>query len=319
MSASSAPPAASAADRPKRSRRAAVTDGAVAAAYAAGWGVLKIIPHRAAAAAFRLGADLAYRRDGKGVRRLRSNLRRVVPHASDAELEELTRRGMRSYARYWLETFRLPVMDKADVARRVTVGGIPGLDEARAAGRGIIIALPHMGNYDVAGLWLIGHHGPFTTVAERLRPDSVFKRFVAYRESIGMEVLPLGPGEDPPSKILTERLRAGETVCLVADRDLTESGVEVTFFGEKTRMPAGPAYLAAITGAALMPLELWFDGDDWAMSFLDPISVAEGVRLRDRVANATQRLADQFERGIADHPEDWHMLQRMWPERGDQP
>lgn len=284
-------------------------DRAVDAGYALGWAVVKALPERVAAAAFRLGADIAYRRRGKGVRRLAENLARVAPAA---DLDALTRRAVRSYARYWLETFRLPVMDKRAVAAAVPATGTERLDAALAAGRGVVIALPHMGNWDVAGIWLVSHIGePFTTVAERLRPDSLFRRFVAYREGLGMEVLPLGRGERARADVLAARLRAGKVVALVADRDLAASGVPVRFFGEWTKMPAGPAFLAATTGAALVPVKAWYDGDGWGLHFHSPVPLC-GERLRDRVRAATQRLADVFAADIAEHPQDWHMLQRMW-------
>jgi KDO2-lipid IV(A) lauroyltransferase len=292
---------------------AAVRGRLVDAGFVAGWALVKALPVAAAAAGFRLAADLAVRRDGKGVRRLRSNLRRVAgPAASDAELAELTRRAMRSYARYWLEVFRLPVMrDVAAVAEAGTEGS-ENLDAALAAGRGVILALPHCGNWEAAAVWLIAHSGPFTTVAERLRPESLFRRFVAYRESLGMEVLPLHGGARPPSEVLAERLRAGRVICLLGDRDLTRGGVEVTFFGERTKMPAGPALLAATTGAALLPVGLWFEGTGWGQRIHPPVRLPEGAPLRERVRVATQALADAFAGDIAEHPADWHMLQRLW-------
>ncbi len=127
-----------------------------------------------------------------------------------------------------------------------------------AAGRGVVLALPHSGNWDMAGVWLAQTHGTFTTVAERLQPESLYQRFIAYRESLGFEVLPLSGGDRPPFEVLCERLRANRVVCLMAERDLTRTGVEVDFFGEPTRMPAGPAKLAIETGAALLPAHCWF-------------------------------------------------------------
>jgi KDO2-lipid IV(A) lauroyltransferase len=289
--------------------------GLVDAGYAAGWAVLKALPHRVAAAAFRLVADVAVRRHGEGVRRLRSNLRRVVgPQLPEAALDELTRRAMRSYARYWLEVFRLPVLGSAAVAdacQRYTEGE-QHIEDALKAGRGVVLALPHSGNWETAAVWLISRYGPFTTVAERLRPESLYRRFLAYRERLGMEVVPLTGGGRPPSEVLAERLRAGGAICLLGDRDLTRGGVEVTFFGEPARMPAGPALLALTTGAALLPVGLWFTPDGWGQRIHPPLVPPDGGRLRDRVQATTQALADAFAADIAEHPEDWHMLQRLW-------
>lgn len=288
----------------------------VAAGFAAGWGTVKALPEPLASRAFRGAADAATVRNGPGVRQLRINLRRVIgPAPGEHELDELVGAAMRSYARYWLETFRLPKMNKARVLERVekSTVGAEHLDDAVEAGRGYVVALPHTGNYDVAGLWVVNRYGrPFTTVAERLQPESLFDRFVAYRQSLGMEVLALTGGERPPTAVLTERLRAGGGVCLVADRDLSAHGIEVDFFGAKARMPAGPAMLAAMTGAALLPVGLWFTDDGgWGQRICAPIELPEG-RLRDRVQVGTQLLADRFAELIAAHPAHWHMLQKLW-------
>ena len=222
--------------------------------YATGWGLVKSLPEPMARGSFRLGADLAVRRDGPGVRQLRRNLQRVVPKAGPTELDELVRDGLRSYARYWMETFRLPSMDREDIYRRVdeVVVGSQLIDAALDRGKGVVIALPHTGNFDVSGIWLVGHAGGFTTVVERLRPESLYERFMAYRESLGFELIPASGGSVAPYRVLIERLRANGIVCLPADRDLSERGVPVTFFGAETRMPAGPARLAALTGAQLL-------------------------------------------------------------------
>jgi len=290
---------------------AAWREWAVDAGFAAGWAAVRALPEPLVAAAFRAGADRAARRGGPGAARLRANLRRVVPGADEAELAALTHRGLRSYARYWQEAFRLPVIGPDRIRAETDFRGADVLDKAIADGRGVVCALPHMGNWDAAGVWLVDHGARFTTVAERLRPESLYRRFLEYRESLGMEVVPLTGGDRPPSDVLAERLRAGGVVCLLGDRDLTRRGVDVTLFGQTARMPAGPALLAATTGAALLPVGLWFTPTGWAVRIHPPVPLA-GERLRDRVTAATQALADTFAVEIAAHPQDWHMLQRLW-------
>lgn len=272
------------------------------AAYATGWALVRNLPERTAHRLFAAGADLAAARGGPAVERLRRNLTRVAP---DQDADELVRAGLRSYARYWCEVFRLPVTTGERVQTGTELVDPPGrLLGAAAAGRGAIMALPHSGNWDHAGAWLVGQGVPFTTVAERLRPESLYDRFVAFRESLGMEVLPLTGGR-PPFEALVERLEAGGTLCLLADRDLSARGVDVEFFGATARMPAGPASLALRTGAALIPVTLSFRPDGWRITVHPEV---EG----DDVAAMTQSVADAFARGIADHPADWHMLQRLW-------
>ena len=239
------------------------------------------------------------------MQRLEANLRRVIgPQASGKELRALSRAGMRSYARYWLEVFRLPVISREQIAGRhgTSGAGSEAALETRDAGRGVVFALPHTGNWEVAGAWLIARGaGKFTTVAERLEPESVYLRFLAFRESLGFEVLP-ATGGNSRFGVLAQRLRAGGMVCLPADRDVTGAGTEVEFFGEKARMMAGPAALAVQTGAALLPAVLWFEGRGWGVHIYPEVPVpAEGTR-RDKVAAMTQQMARHFEEGIAAHP-----------------
>jgi KDO2-lipid IV(A) lauroyltransferase len=285
-----------------------LTDGA----YALGWSTVKKLPEPAAVRLGRTVADLAWKQRGKGVQRLESNYARVVPDATPERLAELSRAGMRSYLRYWMESFRLPAWSE----ERVRVGFDPKdlhhLTDGLAAGKGVVLALPHLGNWDLAGAWVTTKLGiPFTTVAERLKPESLYDRFVAYREGLGMEVLPHSGGS--AFGTLARRLREGGLVCLVADRDLSASGVEVDFFGETARMPAGPALLAQQTGAQLLPVTLWFDDSPVMKGRVHPPVAVPGSGTRaEKTSVMTQALADAFATGIAEHPEDWHMLQRLW-------
>jgi KDO2-lipid IV(A) lauroyltransferase len=282
------------------------------ALYGAGWGAVKRLPEPVANRLGRDIADLAWRRRGKGVARLESNLRRIVPDVDEERLRELSRAGMRSYLRYWMESFRLPAWSKERVRDGFEPKDIHYLTDGLASGRGVILALPHMGNWDLAGAWVTTKlETPFTTVAERLKPETLYDRFVAYRESLGMEVLPHNGGE--AFGTLARRLRAGGLVCLVADRDLSSSGVEVDFFGSATRMPAGSALLAQQTGALLLPVTLWYDDSPVMRGQVHaPIEVPEHGSRTEKTSVMTQALADVFAAGIAEHPEDWHMLQRLW-------
>ncbi|WP_328313924.1 phosphatidylinositol mannoside acyltransferase [Streptomyces sp. NBC_00442] len=282
------------------------------ALYGLGWAAVKKLPEPAATRLGRSIADQVWKRRGKSVLRLESNLARVVPDASAARLAELSRAGMRSYMRYWMESFRLPSWSRDRMANGFVPEDVHHLADALASGRGVVVALPHMGNYDLAGAWVTSKLDiPFTTVAERLKPETLYDRFVAYRESLGMEVLPHTGGS--AFGTLARRLRTGGLVCLVADRDLSASGVEVTFFGETTRMPAGPAMLAQQTGAVLLPVTLWYDDSPIMKGRVHPPIEVPGTGDRaSRTSSMTQALADAFATGIADHPEDWHMLQRLW-------
>ncbi len=290
-------------------------DRVTAAGYGVAWTAAGRLGEKSARALGNAAADLATRRQGPKVVQYARNLRRVLgPAATPATLHAVTKAGMRSYARYWIETFRLPAMDHLDIARRTNADalGLEHIDDAVRAGRGVVVSLPHSGNWDIAGLMIAHRHpGLMTTVVERLEPESVYRRFLAFRESLGMEILPL-TGGPPVSQVLKDRLRAGHIVCLLGDRDLSSSGIEVEFFGERTRMPVGPAMLAALTGADLLAAHTRFTDDGWIADISAPLPLP-GDRLAEQVRAATQLLADRYAAGIARYPADWHMLQPLWP------
>ena len=275
--------------------------------YAAGWRLVRAMPEPLARGIAGAGARYAAR--GGGPEQLRRNLARVIGTTPDDVPASLIRASLASYARYWKEAFRLPSMDLPALAARLdkVFIGAEHFAAAKAAGRGAVMALPHSGNWDMAGVWLAQHYGTFATVAERLKPESLYDRFIEYRESLGFEVLPLTGGDRPPSEVLAERLRENTFVCLMADRDLTRSGVPVQFFGEPTRMPAGPAKLALETGAPLHPAHVYYDGEDCVVQIDDAIDTSSGD-----VGVIIQALADRFAVNIAEHPQDWHMLQPLW-------
>lgn len=283
--------------------------------YAAGWRVIRAVPRSWAWLLFRFGADRAARRRGPAVQRLERNLRRVVgPEVPPAEMDVLVRDGLRSYARYWLDAFRLPRIKQHEILRDFRIEHSYLLADAVAAGTGCVIALPHAGNYDYAGAWVTAKGWKLTTVAERLKPEGLYKRFLAFRASLGMEILPTTGGDRPPFDVLIERLGQGGVIPLLADRDLSARGIEVQFFDGRTRMPAGPAMLAIRTGAPLFVVSLWYEDDGPHGYVSGPLEIpdAESGNLDARVRALTQTVADRLAEGIARHPEDWHMLQRLW-------
>jgi len=290
-------------------------------AYVLGWKLVCRVPRRWAEWAFRGVADWAWRRQGPSVRQLEANLARVVaqaareasPGTSVMDLRQLSRRGMRSYLRYWLEVFRLPVIGEEEILGRMRCTGEEETAfRHMAVGRGVIFALPHMGNWEHAGAWIVLRGaGRLTTVAERLRPESLYDRFVAFREGLGMEVLPHSGGASRFG-VLARRLRDGGLVCLLCERDLTGSGVEVEFFGEPARMMSGAAALAVHTGAALMPVTLWYSGPYWCACIHPEIGVPGDGDRPGKVTVMTQEMARVFEDAVAQHPEDWHMLQKVF-------
>jgi len=295
----------------------AVRDGVVSWGYGAGWMLSRRLPEQVVAGAFDQIGNLATRRDGHGVQQLRRNLARARPALSSAELDELTADAMKSYLRYWREAFRLPEWSRAEIDRRMVATHERRMFDPLEAGQGVVAVLGHFGNWDHAGAWVTGRGFHVTTVAERLKPESLFDQFVEYRESLGMTVLPLTEGPDTTEALQT-CLRSGGLVALLADRDLTSRGVDVELLGETARMPIGPALLALRTDAVLLPVVSWYDdGDDNSgggrthLDFLPPLtSTAAG--LRHRLSDLTQQWADVVGQTAREHATDWHMLQPIW-------
>ena len=289
---------------------AAAADQATASGYIAGWRIVRRLPESTARSMFQRAADEMYRRDGRSVQRLRANLARVRPELTPAQLDALTREGVRSYLRYWRESFRLPAWPTDDLVRRTRTRGEHHLREAHAQGRGVVAALPHMANWDWAGAWACATGIPVATVAERLRPERLYDEFVDYRRSLGMEILPL-TGGDPTLPLLEEHLRQGRLVPLLADRDLTRFGVEVRLCGRPARMPRGPALLARTAGVPLLPVTLAYRDDDLEITFHDPVPHADG---EDGLVAMMQTVADRFSTALVADPQDWHMMQRVFVE-----
>jgi KDO2-lipid IV(A) lauroyltransferase len=279
--------------------------------FGVGWSAIKRMPEPVVDRGFRAMADRTYRKNGPGVRQLRANLARVIPEARSSTLDETTREGVRRYMRYWSEAFRLPAWSPQRLRESFElIEGLDALDAAVASGGGAVMVSSHSGNWDHAGAWACDRYGGIVTVAERLKPEGLYDKFVAYRESLGMEVLALG--DDDTFRVLLSRLREGKLVCLVSDRDLSGSGIPVDFFGETASMPAGPAMLSLLTGAPIMPVHLWYDGPVMKGRVRPVLPNPAGVDRKERVKALTQSMADSFAQGISAHPADWHMMQRLW-------
>jgi KDO2-lipid IV(A) lauroyltransferase len=287
-----------------------LTDRLIETGYSAGWRLVRVLPLPVAWRMFRAAAGRAYRKNGPGTQRLRQNLARVV---TEDRLEATVQAGLRSYARYWLEAFRLPSQTREQFLAgfQISAADYGDLKSAATDGGGVVLALPHVGNWDAAAAWVVSNDWPMVTVAERLKPEGVFEQFVAYREKLGMEVLPLTGGQRAPLDVLAERLGQGWVVALLGDRDLSRNGVEVEFFGGRTRMPGGPAILAIRTGAPLFAVDLSFNETQTVAVLRRVVPPADGP-LDLRVKQTTQALADAYAIGIAENPQDWHMLQKLW-------
>jgi KDO2-lipid IV(A) lauroyltransferase len=277
--------------------------------YNLAWKIIRWIPESKAYRLTDSFSDFIYARNGKGVNRLRSNYQRVRPELDSAQLEFLVNAGIRSSMRYWCDTFRFPSWSKERLLSTTVCENENFLRDPIAEKRGCIVALPHAGNWDQAGAYFCATGIPLTTVAEHLKPEKLFRKFLEYRTAIGMEVLDL---DSRSIAVLSKRLRAGKLVALVADRDLSKSGIPVNFFGKGAQMPAGPALLAIQTGADLITAFVKYEDVGIRIIFEEAIAVPESGSVPEKAAAMTQIMADRFAKHLAVHTVDWHMMQRIW-------
>ncbi len=242
-------------------------------------------------------------------RRVRHNLAAVLGEPLDpSELDRWVERSLRSYARYWAETFKLSRLAPEERSRRFCISeGREYLDDAHAAGRGVIVALPHVGNWDWGGSYIASVGMPMTVVAEKLEPIELFEFFTSQRRAVGVEVVGL---DEEASSRLTRVLGAGGVVGLLCDRDIQGNGIEVEFFSHRVTVPAGPATLALRTGAALVPAACFMGpGSDHFAAVGPPLDTNRRGRLREDVTRVTQELLYELEDLIRRAPEQWHVLE----------
>jgi KDO2-lipid IV(A) lauroyltransferase len=283
-------------------------DNLSAYVYFAGWRIVRWLPENTAYKLAYRASDFLVKRNGKSVQRLRSNLARTQPGMTTLNLDLLVIEAMRSYMRYWCDTFRLPDWSDDRIIQTVTVTNEHLLTHAIAAKTGVIVAVPHAGNWDHAGAYFCAKGIRLVTVAERLKPEKLFLKFLAYRQAMGMEVLPL---DGRVLNTLQDRLNEGALVALVSDRDLSRSGIEIEFFGGKARMPAGPALLALRTKAPLITAFVTYTDNGVHIEFRNVVLPSGGDE-SGKVREIVQTTAQYFEDGISKNPQDWHMLQRIW-------
>ena len=277
--------------------------------YLFAWKLIGLLPEKSAYKLSKVISDRIYRKNGKGVKRLRGNYQRVMPNMSEREIEDLTKDGMRSYLRYWFDTFRLNKWSKSRIIETTFVVRENLLRDPRATKQGCIIALPHAGNWDHAAAYFCSTGITLTAVVEKLKPEAIFKKFLAYRQSIGIEAI---SHKEKTMPILMERLNQGKLIALVSDRDMSRNGIEVNFLGGIAKMPAGPAILALKTGSPLVTAYIRYLEKGIEITFDETIKLPVAGSEEEQIKIITQSMADNFAKRIKDSPVDWHMLQRIW-------
>ena len=277
--------------------------------YLIAWKLIALLPEKSAYKLADYVSDRIYKKNGKGIKRLRGNYGRVMPEYSSQKLEELTKLGMRSYLRYWFDTFRLSKWSKNRIISTTQVIRENLLRDPIQSKQGCIVALPHAGNWDHAAAYFCSTGITLTAVVEKLKPEAIFKKFLAYRQSIGIEAI---SHKEKTIPILTERLQAGKLIALVADRDMSRNGIEVNFFGKTSKMPSGPAILAIKTGAPLITAYVRYTPGGIEIIFDETLKPTNSGSEEEQIKIITQSMADNFAKRIKENPVDWHMLQRIW-------
>ncbi len=276
------------------------------------WKLVSILPEKTAYRFFDWLAARMLAKNSRHVQRLRINYSIVRPELSHEELEELVLKGLRSYARYWCDTFRIHKWNEDRVFSTVTTTNDHLLRDPMAEGRGVIIALPHSGNWDHAGAYFCHQGIPLVTVAEVLSDPRLFKRFLDHRTRMGFEIFAL---DSRAFVMCLKRAHEKKLIALVADRDLSDSGIPVEFFGKKTKMPAGPALLAIRSGNPLVVAHVSQNERGIHINFT-PVEVPTSGTEEERVIAIVKNIAAEFQKGIHEHPQDWHMMQKFWIEEG---
>jgi KDO2-lipid IV(A) lauroyltransferase len=277
--------------------------------YLFAWKLIALLPEKSAYKLADYVSDRIYNKNGKGIKRLRGNYGRVMPEYSSQKLEELTKLGMRSYLRYWFDTFRLSKWSKNRIISTTQVIRENLLRDPIQSKHGCIVALPHAGNWDHAAAYFCSTGITLTAVVEKLKPEAIFKKFLAYRQSIGIEAI---SHKEKTIPILTQRLQAGKLIALVADRDMSRNGIEVNFFGKTSKMPSGPAILAIKTGAPLITAYVRYTPGGIEIIFDETLKPTNSESEEEQIKVITQSMADNFAKRIKENPVDWHMLQRIW-------
>lgn len=279
--------------------------------YRAGSAVARALPPPALGPVGDAAAWVATRTmDGRRTM-VRRHQKRIRPELTEAQLDRAVDAVFRSYADYWIESFRLPGTPADVLAADIATEGFEHIRDAYDAGNGLITAMPHLGAWDFAAFWLTQVQDiKVTTVVERLEPPELAAWFIELRERLGMQIVPLDAGAAPK---VAKALADGRLLSLVCDRDVAGGGIEVEFFGERTTLPAGPATLALRSGAPLIPATCFLEGGTHRGVVLPPLDTERRGKLREDVARVTQDLAHALEQLIRLAPEQWHVLQPNWP------
>lgn len=282
-------------------------------AFSLGWTFLKFIPEGFGRSLLGLVAKKIYTANKKSVQQLRANLKQVTGAKGEA-LEDIVNQGVISYLKYWYEAFVITNWTKQKINKTFIMTNEEVLNKYLSQEKYIVLALSHLGNWDAAGAWFTTNHRPLTAVAEKLKPVKLYEKFIKFRAALGIEVLPLERGSDTFNQLL-DRIKSGRVIALLADRDISQSGIKVKFFNLETSMPPGPAALAWATDGVVVPIEIYNGPKNQIFAKTgEALRIDKSLPKEEAIKELTQKLASRFEAMISDHPTDWHVMQRVWHE-----
>jgi KDO2-lipid IV(A) lauroyltransferase len=238
------------------------------------------------------------------------HLRRADPTLRGTRLRRAVQESFDSYARYWLESFRLPYLTASAVDRGMRTEGYEHIPEGLAKGNGVILALPHLGGWEWAGRWLADLGHGLTVVVERLDPPELFDWFADLRSKLGMKVVPLGPSA---GREVIAALKRNDIVCLLCDRDIQRNGIEVEFFGHPAGTFKSLAIIALATRAPVLPAVAWREpAGTHVLRFEEALPLVECADPGDEIRRNTRAYNAVLERLVLRHPEQWWWVHRRW-------
>jgi phosphatidylinositol dimannoside acyltransferase len=284
-------------------------------AYVAGSRLAQAIPERAAYAIFHGIGALVARLSRKKRAIVERNLVRITGEpAASPRVQRLVVAAFKSYARYWLETFRLVRAPKHFFLERFHCPDEYKIDDAIARGKGTVVCVSHLGNWDAAGAWVGARGQRLVSVAEVLKPRRMFEFFAEHRARLGMKIYAAEPGVTTK---LVEEVQNGSVVAILGDRDLKGVGPKVDFFGEPATFPAGPASVALRAGVPLLIAGIFStkleDGRrGWHTEISGPFELPAGGGA-GAIQELTETIAAELEGFVARRPEEWHVFQPFWP------
>jgi lauroyl/myristoyl acyltransferase len=276
-------------------------------------GTIARLPRRLAYAIGIIASTLAFPLLGRQRRALESNLQQVLPELAAPQLRKLAWRNWLNYTKAWIDFFKIPRMDRRKLGSLLTPVGLENLDAAMARGLGVIVVAPHMGSWELAAASWAATFGEIGVMVEQIEPRRLFDHVSRVRSKMHLRIIPLSR---TGARDIMRMLKDHRMVVLAMDRDILNTGQRFKFFGRLTSFPTGPVEIALKTGAPILPAFCFRDPNDAYVAIGDPPMFL--TRSDDHAADvrgAMEQILATFERYIKMYPDQWHVLESIWPEK----